>query len=147
MDVLEEVGGGDVGEVEGRVLAHEDHVEVGEVDRFEVTEGHVAAPLPPDLEGLGVRGEAPLAEAQVGREVVVQGVPAALRLEGEHERAVGVDVDTAHVVHLDGDGEGHGLGGGGRASRVRVRQRTAFYPHPPSRRPALTVASVLRSGS
>ena len=107
VNVLEEVGGGDVGEVEGRILAHQDHVERGEVDRLELPEGRVPPPLPANLEGLGVRGESPVAKAEVGGEVVVERVPAALGLEGEHERAVGVDVDTVHVVHLDGDGEGH----------------------------------------
>ena len=112
------VGGGDVGEVERRILAHQHHVEVREVDRFERPERRVAASLPPDLEGLGVRGEAPLAEAQIGRKIVVEGVPAALRLEGERERAVGVDVDAVHVVHLDGDGEGHDLAANSRGSEA-----------------------------
>ena len=110
VDVLEEVGGRDVGEVEGRVLAHQDHVEPGEIDRLESSEGCMCAALAPDLERLGVRGEAPFAEAEIGGQVVVEGVPAALCLEGEDERAVGVDVDTVHMVHLDGDGESHGRG-------------------------------------
>ena len=71
MDVLEQMGGGDVGEVEGRILAHQDHVDLGEIDGLEVAEDRVAASLPPDLERLSVRTEAPIAKAQVPRHIVV----------------------------------------------------------------------------
>ena len=52
MDVFEQVGGGDVGHVERRVLAQQHHVHVGEVDDLGRRHGVVIA-------GLAAYGEGP----------------------------------------------------------------------------------------
>ena len=108
VDVLEQMGCGDVGHVERRVLAHQHHVHGGEIDVFFRPEREVIAALAPHFEGAQPRVKPMLAEHQVLRQVVVDRVAPALRLQRQHEGAVGVDVDGLHGVHLDGDGETHG---------------------------------------
>ena len=51
LDLLQDMGGRDVGHVERRVLAHQDDVHGGEVDGLRRTKGEVIAGLPAHLEG------------------------------------------------------------------------------------------------
>jgi hypothetical protein len=108
MDHLQEMGGGDVGHVEGRVLAHQDHVDGRQVEQGFRAQAGVIARLPAHLQGPGPGIDPPVPEAQVLGQVVVQAMAAALGLQGQHEAAVGIDVDRLDRVHLDGDGEAHG---------------------------------------
>ena len=107
VDAVEQVRGRDVGEVEGRVLAHQDHVHGREVDDLGRPEADMVAALAADLERAGGGDDAALAVAQLARQIVVEPVAAALRLQRQGEAAVAVDVDGLERVHLDRDGERH----------------------------------------
>ena len=83
-------------------------VEGRQIEGLGVAEGVVIArlaahrqPPPP--------GQYPaLGEGQVRGLIVVKGVAAALRLEGQREGRIGVDVDGFDGVHLNGHREAHG---------------------------------------
>ena len=98
-----------VGHVEGRVLAHQDHVEAGEVQQLRRAEREMRAPLALDLKGARLGADAPLALDQGLRQIVEQRMPARLRLQRKGEGGIGVDIDALDRVHLDADGEAHGL--------------------------------------
>ncbi len=113
VDVLQHVGGGDVGHVEGRVLAHQDHVHGRQVQDELVAELVVVAGDALHRHRTGA-GEQPFlarrprlqhafAQRHVPHLVVPQ--PVAALLGGEHQREAGiaVDVDGLNRVHLDGD--------------------------------------------
>ena len=104
MDMFQQVRGRDVGHVERRILAHQDDVDVGEVDHLFRPQGKVIALPPAHLERARPGAEAAVAKHQVVGLIVVETVAPASCLEGEGERRVGVDVDRFDRVHLDGDG-------------------------------------------
>ena len=105
--MLEEMRRGDIGHVEGRILAHQDHVHGCEVEGLEGAEAEMIAALAPHLEPARPRIEPAVAQAQMLGQVVTERVSAALGLERQHEGGVGVDIDGLHRVHLDRDGEAH----------------------------------------
>ena len=107
VDPIEQVRGRDVGEVERRVLAHQDHVQGGEVDGLWRAEADMVAALAADLERPRGGDDPALPVAQLARQVVVEPVAALLRLQRQGEAAVRVDVDGLERVHLDRDGERH----------------------------------------
>ena len=107
LDVLQNVGGGDVGHVEGRVLAHQHDVHAGEIDGLRRAEGEVIAGFPTNLEGTHRRLRSGRRQREVLRQVVVQPMAPGLRFQREHEGAVGFDVDGLDRVHLNGHGEAH----------------------------------------
>ena len=104
---LQQVRRGDVGHVERRVLAHQDHVDAFEVELLVVAE-YVVGALPAEhfeLAALGV--EPAVAQGQRLRQVMIQRVAAPLRLERQRKGRIRVDVDRVDRVHLDRDGETH----------------------------------------
>jgi len=107
MDVLEQVGGGDISHVEWRILAHQDHVHSRQVHDRRVAELEMPTPLAlhPQRPDPGIEPAA--LENQVLRQVMEQTVSPLLRLEREREGTVGVDVDRLDRIHLDGDGKAH----------------------------------------
>ena len=107
VDLLEQMSRRDVGHVERRVLPHEHHVHDGQVEHLRRTQGEVVSLLAAHLERPRARRDPAVGEGQIVGQVVVEAVAAPLRLEGQDERAVGVDVDPFDGIHLDGDGETH----------------------------------------
>ena len=107
VDVLQEVGGGDVGHVEGRILAHENHVHQRQVEFLHLPQAKVVAFLAADRQGAREGGETAAPEGQATGEVMVERVATVLGLERQGKGAVGVDVDRLDGIHLDGDGEAH----------------------------------------
>jgi hypothetical protein len=83
--MLQEMGCGDVGHVEGRVLPHQDHVHGGEIEHLLWPELEVPAVLALHLERLCARAEPPVAQHQLARQVVIEGMAAPLRFERQHE--------------------------------------------------------------
>jgi len=57
--------------------------------------------------GLRPRLDLAVEEKQVGRRVVVDHMPALLRLERQHERRIAVDIDARYVIHLERDTQSH----------------------------------------
>ncbi len=108
LDPFEQVGRGDVGEIEGRILPHQHHVGVlADVERHDVAEGEMIAGDRPDSDGAGRRGDAAIAVAQVARGIMIEPMAACLRGEHQGEGRVACDLDRLHGVHLDGDGKAH----------------------------------------
>ena len=102
-----QVGGGDVRHVEGRVLAHQDHVGQRQVDPFRVADGEMVAVPAAQLERPGMGQHPPMIEGQVLGQVVIDPVAPLLRLHRHDERAVGIDIDAVDGVHLNGNQERH----------------------------------------
>ena len=107
VDVLEEMRRRDIGHVEGRVLAHQDDVHGGEIDAFGCAERRVTTFFAPHRQPACASQYAAVMEHQILGQVVVQRVAPALRLQGEDEGRVGVDVDVFDRVHLNRDGKAH----------------------------------------
>ncbi len=93
--------------VKRRILAQPDHIKIGQihlalrgqnsrVSRLSLY-GHIVA----------TRGYPSGLESQIIRSVLEQGVPARLRLFGQPERAVGIDINPGDRVHLKGDFHGN----------------------------------------
>ncbi len=107
MDVVQDMGRGDVGEVEGRVLAQQNHVEAGEIDGFGCAEqrGRALDPLHGDAVAPG--GDLTALETKGAGQVVKQLMAAPLCFLRQGEGGIRVDIDGFHRVHLQRDGEGH----------------------------------------
>ena len=113
VDVLEDVGGADVGHVEGRVLAHQHHVHACQVDGLRLAGVEVGAGLAAHGDGAGEAGDAvrgaagrlaaAFAQGEVAHFVVPERMAAGLGLEHQGEGAVAFDVDGFQRVHLDRD--------------------------------------------
>ena len=109
--MFEQMGGGDIGHVERRVLAHQHHVDGGEIERGDIAESEVIAVHSAQVERPRPRHHPALVERQIAGEIVKQGMAAGARLERQREGRVGVDIDRLDRVHLNGDGERGGHGG------------------------------------
>ena len=107
MDALEQMRGGDVGEVERRVLAQQDDVEFAEVDAARLAEGEMIADLVAHLQVLHGREHPRGAQRQPVRRVVDDRVAALLRLQQQREGRIAADVDPLDRVHLYGDFQAH----------------------------------------
>ena len=108
MDALEHVGRRDVGEVERRILAHQDHVERGKLDAPRLAQREVVAHDVAHRERLHGREHDAVALRHPVRRVVGERVPARLRLQQQREGGIAADVDPLDRVHLHGDAQTHG---------------------------------------
>ena len=107
MDALEDVRGGDVVHVEGRVLAEQDHVHFRQVGAHRLAEREMVALLVAQLHRLDAREHLAVAQRQPVGRVVEQRVAAPLRLQRQREAGVAGDRDRRNMVHLHGDLERH----------------------------------------
>ena len=107
MNALQNMRGGDVVHVEGRVLAQQDHVHFGEIGPHGLAEREMVALDVTHLHFLDAGENLAVAQRQPVRRVVIQLVTTPLRFQGEREGSVAGDVDGRYVVHLDSDFEGH----------------------------------------
>ena len=119
VDAVEDVGGGDVAHVEGRVLAQPDHVLARRGRWWPRAQREVVALPAAHLDRPAAGGDPALVERQPVGGVVEQPVPARLRLLHDPEGGIGGDVDPLDRIHLDGDVQGHG-----RAPRARVGRQS-----------------------
>ena len=107
MDALEQMRGGDVGEVERRVLPQQDDVERRQRRALAVAEREMIALLVAHGERLhGGEHAVPHQRQPVGR-VVGERVAARLRLQQQRKGRIAADVDPLDRVHLHGDVQGH----------------------------------------
>ena len=104
---LEQVRRRDVVQIERRILAHQHDVEGAQIEHLGGAERVVIAALAAHLQRARQRLHPAVVVTQVGRQVVIQTVAAALGLERQHERAVAVDVDPLDRIHLDRHGKAH----------------------------------------
>jgi hypothetical protein len=107
MHPLEQVRGGDIGQIEWGVLAQQDHVELRQLGAARLAEREMVAGFVTYRQGLNGREDAALDLRQPVRRVVGQAVPACLRLEQHRKRRVAADVDPLDRVHLHGDIQRH----------------------------------------
>src|SRR3546814_887579 len=77
------------------------------VDQLRRAEGEMVAGLAAHLQRLHARVDPAVLEAERLRQVVEEGVAAALGLQRQHEGAVSLDVDGLDGIHLDGDRQTH----------------------------------------
>ncbi len=110
MDTLEQMRRGDVGEVEGRVLAEQHDVESGEIDEIGRPQGEVVALVLAHRDRLDGRPDMPIAHCQTVGCVVIEEMAALLGLEHQRKGRIAADDDPRDMVHLDGDFEGHLFG-------------------------------------
>ena len=103
MDALEQMRGGDVGEVERRVLAQQDHVEGRKLDAPRLTQGKVVADLVAHRQRLHAREHAAADLRQPVRRVVGQGVSARLRFQQQRKGRIAANIDPLDRVHLHGN--------------------------------------------
>ncbi len=111
VDALEEVGGRDVGHVEGRVLAHQHHVELRDIPDLGCAQGMVVALQRPQVQRPAPGQDAAFLQRQHLGRVVPEAVAAGLGLHHHQEGGVGLDVDPFDGIHLDGDLQRHGSSG------------------------------------
>ncbi|MPL89853.1 hypothetical protein SDC9_35895 [bioreactor metagenome] len=107
VDPLEDMGGGDIAHVEGRILTQPDHVEARQIDLGLGAKGEVVPLLAPHGQRPAAGKHPALAVDQLVGRVIEQFMPPRLRLFGQPEGAVSVDVDRADRVHLDRNFQGH----------------------------------------
>ena len=123
MDMLQQMGGGDVRHVERRILAHQHDVHGRQIDRLDRSQRGMVAVHPAHRQRPRARGQPPVAEGQVRHEIVPERMAARLRRLGEGEGRVGIDGDAFDRIHLDGDGELHD-GGVRKSGRGRCGDAT-----------------------
>ncbi len=108
LDPLEQMGGGDVGEVERRILAHQHDVDVAaEIDDRRLAELEMGALDPLHRHRPGHRPQPPVRPAQILDRIIKEPMPARLRCEHDREGRIARDIDGLQRIHLDGDGKAH----------------------------------------
>ena len=83
MDMLKDMGRGDIGHVERRVLAHKHDVHRAQIQFLFLAEVEVTAHLAPYSQRAGARYDAAFAERQFARQIVVKFMAALLRFKGK----------------------------------------------------------------
>ncbi|SOR31837.1 protein of unknown function [Methylorubrum extorquens] len=116
-DLFQHVGGRDVGHVEGRILAHQHHVDFGEVDALRGPEGRVRALDILHRHRLSVGRDQPALHREPVRRVGVEAVTPRMRFQHQAEGGVARDADRLDRVHLNRDGQRH--------ARPRIAARSA----------------------
>jgi hypothetical protein len=124
MDALEDMRGGDVVHVEGRVLAQQHHVHPRQVLALLLAEREMAALLVLHRHRLDAGEDLAVHHGEPVGRVVEERVPAPLRFQHQRESRVAGDVDGRDVIHLDGDFERHFLNSG-KAPGAAVRSGPA----------------------
>jgi hypothetical protein len=95
------MGRGDVAHVEGWVLAQPDDVDVGKVQIDGIAQMRVIAPHALHASTAAPAQRPALPERQMIGRVMPHAAAARLRLFGQPERAVGIDVDGPDRIHLE----------------------------------------------
>src|SRR6185312_9531442 len=110
-DALEQVSRRYIAKVEGRILPHQDDVDIlAEVEDARFAEAVMAACDPLDGDGIAHRPQPPFRKAEVFGRIIVETMSEFLRLEHDREGRIAVDVDLLERIHLDGDAQAHGPG-------------------------------------
>ena len=99
--MLEDVRRSDVGHIEGRVLAHQDDIDPCQIQRLGRSHREVIADLAAHLERSCLGDSAAIAQGQILGQIMVQAVPAGLRLQRQSEGGIAIDIDGVDRIHLD----------------------------------------------
>jgi len=123
MHPLQQIGGGDIGHVEGRVLTHQDDVHVlCQIQPLLGAEIRMIALLAPHRHRTGAAEQTAVFQGQGAEVIDPQLVAARLPGQGHQEGGVRLDIDRLERVHLDGDlehGESFLVGAIARAAGAR----------------------------
>ena len=120
MNLFEQVGRGDIGKIERRILSHQDHVEARQLGALRLAQREVIAQLIAHLERLHGGKHTALRYRKPVRSVVVHRMAAFLRLQQQRESRIAADVDPLDRVHLNRDGQGHEISLNPDKQRKRV---------------------------
>ena len=109
MQPLQNMGGGDIGHVERRVLAHQHHIRRRQVVNKSLAQREMIA-----FDGAHVQRPHPrrhlvFAEGEIARPVIEQAMAALLRFQRQGESGIAADIDPLDRVHLDRDGQRHDM--------------------------------------
>ena len=107
MNAIEHVGGGDVGEVERRVLAQQHDVERGEVGHARLAEREMVSGRVADHQRPHRRRYLAVGQREAIGRVIGQRMSAALRFQQQRESRIAADIDPLDRVHLYGDVQAH----------------------------------------
>jgi hypothetical protein len=110
LDAFQHVRGGDIGEVERRILAQQHDVEAGEVGKPRLAQSEMVAGGIAHLQRPHRRRDLVVALHQPVGRVIAERMAAALRLQQQRKRRIAADVDPFDRVHLHGDVQAHGFG-------------------------------------
>src|SRR5262245_18269782 len=130
MYALKQMGGCDVVHVEGWVLTQQHHIHPAQVLRAWVADLVVVTEPILDGKGRALRNQPAIQQAEVGRDIVEQLVPALLGLQQQGKGGIAADVDAVDRVHLAGNSERHALHSG--AARGTVEDSCKLLPQPSS---------------
>jgi hypothetical protein len=108
MDTLEQMRGRDVGEVERRVLPHQDDVECRQRHAPVVAESEMVAHDVADGERLHAGEHLALQHRHPVGRVIAERVSAGLRLQQQRKGRIAADIDPLDRVHLNRDVQRHG---------------------------------------
>ncbi len=106
---VEDEGGADIAQIEGRILPHQHHIDIArQIDPAAFPNGEVMALDPLGRHRRAMRGDPPARAAVAFPSeridiVMHQAVPARLRRFHQREGGIAGDLDRFHRVHLDGD--------------------------------------------
>ncbi len=102
------MGGGDVGHIKRRILAHEDNIHFAKINYFWLTKTEMIPPGRANRKPLRPRGEPMTVEGQGIDRIMINGMSPALSLHRQQKCAVGFNVDVFDRVHLNGNLKAHG---------------------------------------
>ncbi|MNT28641.1 hypothetical protein D3C72_1643430 [compost metagenome] len=103
VNALQEVGGGDVSHVEGRILTQMDDIHGRQIDALRFGEREMVALDVAQFHLLHRGVNLAIAHGKALRRIMEQPVSACLRLEAHGEGGVTGDIDAGDMIHLDRD--------------------------------------------
>ncbi len=101
MDALEQMGRGDIGHVEGRILAQQHHVHGRKVDPFRFAQREVVALLVAQFHRLYGGDDAAVAHGKPVGRIMEKLVAAGLGFQAHRKGRIPRDRDAGDMVHLD----------------------------------------------
>src|SRR6266478_4023125 len=95
--------GGNIAEVERRVLAHENDIDIpAEIENFRLAKAVMAAGHALDGDRVAHRPKPPFGVTEVLGRVMIEDMPELLRLQHDGKGGIALDVDSLGRVHLNG---------------------------------------------
>jgi len=107
MQPLQNMGGGDIGHVERRVLAHQHHIRRRQVVNELFAQGEMIAFHCAHIQRPDPRRHLVFAEGKIAGAVIEDAVATLLRFQQQGERGIAADVNFLDWVHLDRNGQCH----------------------------------------
>ena len=97
----------DVRHVKRRILAHQDHIHVPQIDHLRLTEVSMVAAFPAYRQGRCPRGHVTILKAKLLRQIMEQPIAPPLGFQRQDKTAVTININRINWVHLNGDVQCH----------------------------------------